>query len=61
MQNRNNPCKGCADRTLGCHASCEKYKIFKAELDVMAENAKKIYMNWKTYSEYPQPRRNSDV
>lgn len=34
------PCKGCTDRCVGCHSSCEKYKEFqqahekeKGELD----------------------------
>lgn len=25
------PCKDCPDRTVGCHASCEKYTAFAAE------------------------------
>jgi len=25
------PCKDCPDRTVGCHASCEKYIAFAAE------------------------------
>lgn len=27
------PCMNCQDRVLGCHSKCEKYKIFRAELD----------------------------
>ena len=23
------PCKGCTERTLGCHSSCEKYAKYK--------------------------------
>ena len=26
------PCKGCADRYLACHGSCDRYKEWKAEL-----------------------------
>lgn len=26
------PCKGCEDRAVGCHSSCERYKQYKAEL-----------------------------
>ena len=26
------PCKGCEDRAVGCHGSCERYKQYKAEL-----------------------------
>lgn len=25
------PCKDCADRVVGCHGNCEKYKTFKNE------------------------------
>lgn len=25
------PCKDCPDRTVGCHATCEKYLDFAAE------------------------------
>lgn len=25
------PCKGCADRHLGCHASCDRYIEYKTE------------------------------
>lgn len=24
------PCKGCEDRKVGCHATCEKYKAYRA-------------------------------
>ena len=27
----NSPCKGCADRAVGCHGRCEKYLAFDAE------------------------------
>lgn len=30
------PCKGCTDRSVTCHSSCERYKQYKQEL----ENAK---------------------
>ena len=25
------PCKGCPDRTMGCHGRCDKYQKFRAE------------------------------
>lgn len=25
------PCKGCADREIGCHGKCERYAAFKEE------------------------------
>lgn len=27
------PCKECADRFIGCHGKCEKYKTWRAEYD----------------------------
>lgn len=26
------PCKGCAERAVGCHAVCEKYQAYRAEM-----------------------------
>ena len=31
-------CKECADRYIGCHSKCEKYKQFRKEIDLMHEN-----------------------
>ena len=31
------PCKGCQDRAIGCHATCESYLTFKAEIDKARE------------------------
>ena len=36
------PCKGCADRTPGCHDKCEKYKEWKKILE-SANKARKEY------------------
>ena len=30
---RNAPCKGCADRVVGCHGKCDRYAAFKAQND----------------------------
>ena len=27
------PCLGCADRHIGCHSDCERYKAFKGRTD----------------------------
>lgn len=27
------PCKHCADRKVGCHGACERYKQFKADFE----------------------------
>lgn len=36
-------CKGCTKRSVGCHATCDDYKTFRAELDAI--NAKKDELN----------------
>jgi hypothetical protein len=32
------PCKDCKDRFIECHITCERYKAFKEELNVMKAN-----------------------
>ena len=32
----NAPCKDCPDRSQGCHARCEKYAAFHADIDAQA-------------------------
>lgn len=40
------PCKGCEDRKVGCHSSCEKYKAYREIIDKgEAEKKRKIIMN----------------
>lgn len=34
-------CKGCEERHVGCHATCEKYLAAKAERDAMNESLRK--------------------
>jgi hypothetical protein len=29
----NYPCKGCTDRVVGCHSTCQKYQDAKAEYE----------------------------
>ena len=31
------PCKGCKDRAVGCHGSCERYARFKEEMAVFKD------------------------
>lgn len=31
------PCNGCAERAVGCHASCGRYREYKAECDARRE------------------------
>lgn len=32
-----NPCKGCTDRTPGCHSGCERYADFKRKKEEINE------------------------
>ncbi len=27
------PCQGCTERYSGCHSECDRYKLFRVELD----------------------------
>lgn len=40
-------CKGCTERTVGCHSTCEKYKRFKEQNDEIRE--KKIKAKSEEY------------
>lgn len=31
FKNENVPCKGCSERIVGCHSTCEKYAEFTKE------------------------------
>ena len=31
-------CLDCKERRIGCHQTCEKYKKFKKQLDVIKQN-----------------------
>lgn len=31
------PCKGCSERHVGCHSTCEKYQAFRKEADRLRE------------------------
>lgn len=33
----NAPCKGCKERAVGCHANCEKYKVYRKKKDEINE------------------------
>jgi hypothetical protein len=32
-----NHCRNCTERVVGCHSTCDKYKKFKEELEVVRE------------------------
>jgi hypothetical protein len=36
-------CKGCTERTPGCHATCEKYLAEKAEYDKLKQAERRRY------------------
>lgn len=31
------PCKDCVDRYINCHSSCEKYKLWRQDMDVVRD------------------------
>ena len=42
----NSPCKGCLDRCIGCHGTCDKFIEFKKKVDIQNKqisNAKLAY------------------
>lgn len=36
------PCKYCISRSVGCHAFCDAYKLWKHESDIYNEKVKKV-------------------
>lgn len=36
------PCKDCADRHIGCHSKCEKYKAFDEERKKICDLRRKM-------------------
>jgi hypothetical protein len=49
------PCYKCSDRSVGCHAECEKYKKYRTEVEAIQEqyhNAHNI-----AYTEYKKTKR----
>ncbi len=42
FKNDNVPCKGCSDRVVGCHSTCEKYAEFVKENNKRLHEQKKI-------------------
>ena len=54
MSAYNFSCKGCTDRTPGCHGHCERYQKEKAEWDAIKEkqnraNAIRCGLNEQTF------------
>lgn len=50
MNARISPCKDCESRKVGCHAGCESYLTWRADLDyTIAEKARQAEINsWTT-------------
>ena len=46
------PCLGCYDRTVGCHSSCEKYKIYLKESEERKKAIKKFLQKDTSYRDY---------
>ena len=46
------PCKGCPDRFVGCHSTCDLYKQFRNELDKKNNMTYKEKKNEKTLCIY---------
>ena len=38
---RYEPCKGCAERYIGCHSDCEKYAVYRKLFDERAEEKRR--------------------
>lgn len=49
----NPPCKDCKDRTMGCHAQCERYGAFRREKE--AGYAKAANISAASYGERQSP------
>jgi Fe-S-cluster-containing dehydrogenase component len=43
-----NPCKGCTERHLACHDSCEKYKEWRDQYQAQEKSLKAHRSRWYT-------------
>ena len=41
------PCKGCQERKLACHDTCEKFAAFRKELEAENEKRKKVVRSYE--------------
>lgn len=37
----NSPCLNCKNRSVSCHAKCEKYKQYKIEMEILNKKERK--------------------
>lgn len=40
MRNGKTPCYECKDRVIGCHGTCQRYKIFRRDYEKVKLNRK---------------------
>lgn len=50
------PCKGCSDRAVGCHSSCDAYAQYTKELE---EVRRKIFREHEHDKYFSQAKRRS--
>lgn len=48
----NYPCKDCADRTVGCHSTCEKYLSVKSTYKAETSIINKAKMEQDDFDDY---------
>ena len=53
----NPPCKDCADRTIGCHSGCEKFKEFQAKQAERREETTAAYKKILMFKDVEKPHR----
>lgn len=52
------PCKDCEDRQVGCHAKCEKYRLYKQELDGLKKSDKQdVYLSYMVNAIYKRSKK----
>ena len=48
----NYPCKGCLDRFVGCHGTCQKYQEAQAEIESKKAAIRKIKKADSDYADF---------
>lgn len=56
-----NCCEGCENRHLGCHATCEEYKIFKEEIDNINKERRLYKLERTIIHSYSRPGWGSGI
>lgn len=50
------PCKDCKDRHMACHADCDKYRAWKADLDAQRIKCRQNKGQTIEFAEYARDR-----